>query len=84
MNASEAIILQKIVEHMNVIRQYSSILHQKTYNEIFVQADFDRMFEIDDLRQGILKMLEKRTHGMLMLDRGVTDQRPVVPTDPAG
>jgi len=60
MNANEALLVTKMVEHLNVINQYIHILHGRTYDEVFKAQDgHDLTLDLDEARANMLAALEK-------------------------
>ena len=59
MTANEALLVTKMVEHLNVINQYIRILHERTYDEIFRAGDTDLTLCLDEVRANMLAALEK-------------------------
>jgi len=59
MNANEALLVNKMVQHLNVINQYVRILHEHTYDEIFRAGGTDLTVYLDEVRANMLAALEK-------------------------
>ena len=59
MNAQEYLFARKIVEYLNIIRQYSRTLREPVQKELFFRDGWNMTIDLEELSKHIVEVLDR-------------------------